>query len=94
MKNGRDWAVKKQVMEEQGLETSNEGILQRWSRNGEIARARGHLLHYTCEQFVNGRPIEEPFSPEFAQAKVLYEHLLAQGLEPFRAEVNLWGSQH
>jgi hypothetical protein len=38
---------------------------------------------------VNGRFIEEPHSPEFAQAALLYEHLLAKGLTPYRAEVNL-----
>ncbi len=39
---------------------------------------------------VNGGQVEEPHSPEFAQAKAIYEHLLGpMGLAPFRAEVNL-----
>ena len=41
---------------------------------------------------VNGNLIEEPHSPEFAQAKAIYEYLLTMGLTPFRAEVNLLGA--
>jgi len=89
MKNGREWEQKKAALEEQSLGTEDEDILQRWQRNGEVARARGHLLHWQCEQMVNGSLIEEPHSPEFSQAKAIYEHLLAMGLSPFRAEVNM-----
>ena len=90
MKNGKDWDQKKAGLEEQSLGTDDEDILQRWQNNGEIARARGHLLHWQSEQMVNGSLVEEPHSPEFAQAKAIYEHLLGpMGLAPFRAEVNL-----
>ena len=56
MKAGRDWATKKAILESQGLGTEDDDFLQRWSRNGEIARSRGHLLHYqagieTCLPF-------------------------------------------
>ena len=50
MKCGRDWEMKKALLENQGLDTQDESILGRWQRNGEIARARGHLLHYQAEQ--------------------------------------------
>ena len=39
---------------------------------------------------VNGREVEEPHSPEFSQAAAIYKSLLASGLRPFRAEVNLF----
>ena len=89
MRHGREWETKKAAFEEQGVATEGDGILKAWERNGDIARSRGHLLHYQAEQMVNGRSIETPWSPEFAQAAALYEHLLSKGLEPFRAEVNL-----
>ena len=90
MKTGRDWETKKLEMESQKLGTSDEDILVRWESNGEIARARGTLLHYHCEQMMNGKLIEEPHSPEFKQATQIYERLLGIGLKPFRAEVNLF----
>ena len=49
MKAGRDWEMKKAVLEEQGLSTEDADILERWSFNGEVARARGTLLHWHCE---------------------------------------------
>ena len=90
MKSGRDWEAKRAALEEQGLGTSDEDFLQRWERNGEVARARGHLLHWQAEQMCNGRPVEEPHSLEFKQACQIYERLLERGMRPFRAEVNLF----
>ena len=90
MKAGRDWETKKMEMESQNLSTNDDDIIQRWEFNGEIARARGTLLHFHCEQMMNGKVIEEPHSPEFEQAKHIYKHLLGQGLKPYRAEVNLF----
>ena len=52
MKGGRDWHIKRAALEEQGLGTDDRAILDRWRDNGEIARARGHLLHHQCEQMV------------------------------------------
>jgi hypothetical protein len=89
MMHSREWELKKAALEERGVTTEGDGILKSWERNGEIARARGHLLHYQAEQMVNGREIEEPHSEELVQATALYEHLRSKGLEPYRAEVNL-----
>ena len=89
MRHSREWELKKATLEEKGVSTEGDGILKSWERNGEIARARGHLLHYQAEQMVNGREIEEPHSEELVQATALYEHLRSKGLEPYRAEVNL-----
>jgi hypothetical protein len=46
MRHGRAWEQKKAALEEKGVSTQGDGILRSWERNGEIARARGHLLHY------------------------------------------------
>jgi hypothetical protein len=88
MKNGIDWETKKLEFEETG--TSDIEIMKRWELNGEVARARGTLLHYHAEQMMNGEDIEEPYSPEFAQAKMIYGYLVEQGFEPYRAEVNIF----
>ena len=90
MKSGRDWEAKRTSLEEQGLGVENQDFLDRWNKNGEVARARGHLLHYQAEQMCNGLQVEEPHSPEFTQARQIYEHLLECGMRPFRAEVNLF----
>ncbi len=43
-----------------------------------IARARGQLFHYHIEQFLNGRTIEEPQSPELRQALVIHDEIRRQ----------------
>ena len=52
----------------------------------------GGRWHYHAEQMSNSRHIEAPHSKEFEQAQILYEHLLATGLTPYRAEVNLYSA--
>jgi len=91
MKNGANWESKRIIFEQSGVGTEDDAILRYWEQKGEVARARGTLLHYHCEQMVNGRTIELP-SKEFQQAQMLYQHLLSTGLTPFRAEVNLYSS--
>ena len=90
MKAGKYWGEKKAAFEAQGLGTEDADFLRRWAFNGEVARSRGHLLHYQAEQMCNGRQVQEPHSPEFQQARQIYARLLEKGLTPFRAEVNLF----
>jgi hypothetical protein len=52
MKGSPGWESKKAGLEDQGLGTGDEDILRRWEKNGQIARARGHLLHYHAEMMV------------------------------------------
>ena len=87
VKAGRQWPEKRVAFQEQGLGVEDADFLARWDLNGQVARARGHLLHWQAEQLCNGRPVEEPHSPEFQQALKIYNRLLAKGFEPFRAEV-------
>ena len=93
MRNGANWETKRATFEDMGVGTEVEDIVSYWERKGEVARARGTLLHFHCEQMVNGRPIQQPHSTEFQQAHALYEQLLAAGLKPFRAEVNLYSTK-
>ena len=92
MKNGPNWESKRIIFEDAGVGTEEHEIIKYWEFKGEVARARGTLLHYHAEQMVNGRTIELP-SKEFQQAKLLYEHLLSTGLKPFRAEINLYSNK-
>ena len=58
----RDWDVKREAMEQQGLGTSDEDIMARWRRNGEVQSKRGTLLHYHAECLLNGVEVDEPHS--------------------------------
>ena len=90
MKSGRDWEQKKYENESQGLSMDDDDILRRWKKNGQVASARGTLLHYHAEQMANGSEIEMPHSPEFTQANSLFDHLLGMGLRPFRTELSMF----
>ena len=83
----RDWDVKREAMEQQGLGTSDEDIMARWRRNGEVQSKRGTLLHYHAELLMNGIEVDEPHSPEFVQVRALYRALLLRGLTPHRTEL-------
>jgi len=85
MKTGNDWEMKKLEFED----ASDDAILKRWELKGQISRSRGTLLHFHCEQMMNGDIIENP-SPEFTQAQQIYEYILKQGFEPYQAEVNIF----
>ena len=54
-----------------------------------MQRARGQLLHYHAEQYLNGCAIEEPHSPEFRQVMRICEEVISQW-EVFRTEVCLY----
>ena len=59
-------ALRRMAPEKKGG-SSDEDILQMWKRNGEVARARGQLMHAQIESLLNGVEIEGPLSPELAQ---------------------------
>ena len=89
MKNGSKWQEKREAfLTEAGQEMEDDEIVELWKRRGNIASARGTLLHWHCELFLNSRTLELPHSPEFQQwlaiLDVLQNHL---GLRPFRTEV-------
>ena len=54
-----DWETKQlKFLKNDGEVMSDDEIAASWSRNGEIQRSRGQLLHYHCEQYLNGCKIE------------------------------------
>lgn len=65
-------------------------IREGWEHNGEVQRSRGQLLHYHCELLANGSPVPAPYSPEFEQARLIYEKLLSMGLRPYRTELSVF----
>ena len=83
----RDWDVKREAMEQQGMRTSDEDIMARWRRNGEVQSKRGTLLHYHAECLLNGVEVNEPQSPEFVQVRTLYRAFLLRGMTPHRTEL-------
>ena len=64
-----------------------DSVVALWTRNGEVQRARGQLLHFQADQLAQGREIDDPWSPELHQAHSILEALAASGLRPFRTEV-------
>ena len=65
MKAGRNWETKRlEFLKENGEEKTPDEIAHDWSRNGEVQRKRGTLLHFHAEQYLNGGyDIELPHSP-------------------------------
>ena len=64
-------------------------IAELWVRIGEVARARGQLMHFHLEQHANGREIERPHSPEFEQLKRLLDAAREQ-FEILRTELSVF----
>ena len=77
MKRGAEWEEKRAQLEEQGLGTTDDDFLERWSFNGKVQRSRRTLMHFHCECMVNGIEVELPHSTEFQQARLLYMKLLS-----------------
>ena len=68
MMEGWGWPENQhKYMNADGTIKSADEIVAAWAWHGEVQRARGTLLHYHAEQFLNGHTIEEPHSPEFRQ---------------------------
>ena len=49
-------------------------------------------MHFHCECLVNDIEVQEPHSPEFQQARLIYSELLAMGLRPFRSELSMYST--
>ena len=62
MKRGRNWDAKRAEMEQQGLGISDDEILARWNRNGNVQSKRGPVLHHHAECLMNGFAVEDPHS--------------------------------
>jgi hypothetical protein len=91
MKATPTWRGKCMSIAEEGLGTADEDFIERWQFNGKVQRARGYLLHFQAEAMVNGRCIALPWSPEFQQAKCIYEFVTREwGFRPLRTEVSIF----
>ena len=90
MREGKGWEGKRADLEASGFGTSDEDFIERWRFEGEVARARGTLLHYQAEQAANGRRVEEPHSPEFAMVLQCFVVFAGKGWTPYRTEVNIF----
>ena len=62
MKNGARWPEKRaSFMTDSGTEMSDGEIVQMWKRSGQIASARGTLLHWHCEMHL-AMPVQKSAS--------------------------------
>ena len=73
-----------------GLDATIDSVIALWTRNGEVQRARGQLLHFFADQLCQGRCIEEPWSPELRQAQRILATMASHGLHPYRSEVSIY----
>ena len=76
---------------DRGLVTESE-ITESWTRNGAVQSARGTLMHFQIEQYINRCQIEEPWSPEFQQFVTLFNGISDQ--QPFRTELSIFSSRY
>ena len=91
MQNGARWEVKRQLYtNDAGELLTPDEIVCKWARNGEVQRARGQLLHFHAEQFLNGCALEPPPSPEFRQFLAIHSSLLGEGLRIYRTELSVF----
>jgi len=91
MQQGRSWEIKReQYLKEDGQIMTADEIANSWAKNGDVQRARGQLLHYHAEQFLNGCEVEEPHSPEFKQFLQIYDVICSKGWQIFRTEFSLF----
>ena len=90
MKGSARWHHKHEEFMEDGVLMNDERIASLWAFRGEVARARGTLLHYHAECYLNGREIEEPHSAEFKQFLLIYDAVIRDKMEVYRTEVNIF----
>ncbi len=90
MKGGALWEDKQAEFMQDGVLMSDAAIASTWAFRGDVARARGTLLHYQAESFLNGREIEEPHSAEFQQFLLIYDAIIRDKMEVYRTEVNIF----
>ena len=92
MMEGPGWPERQhKFMSADGTIKTADEIVDAWARNGEAQRARGTLLHYHAEMFLNGFTIDGPHSPEFNQFCCFYaDTILGNGWEVYRTEATLF----
>ena len=57
MKGGARWEIKQTEFMQDGVLMSDAAIASTWAFRGEVARARGTLLHFQAESYLDGRVI-------------------------------------
>jgi ATP-dependent exoDNAse (exonuclease V) beta subunit len=90
MQESKCWETRRnEFLDGGGLLMSADAIAEQWQANGAAQRARGQLLHYHAEQYLNGRTIERPHSPEFIQVMALCS-LFAGRFQILRTELSIF----
>ncbi len=88
MRAGKRWKDKRlECLRADGSEMDDAEVADLRRERGDVASARGTLLHYHAEAWCNGRCIEGPWSPEFKMILLLAGALQELGFAPWRTEV-------
>ena len=92
MMEGPGWPERQHnFMNADGTIKTADEIVDAWARNGEAQRARGSLLHYHAEMFLNGYTVECPHSPEYKQFCRFYADIIMNhGWDVYRTEATLF----
>ena len=91
MKRGARWQEKREsFLTATGSDMEDSEIVGMWKSSGQVASARGTLLHWHAEMFLNGRRLEAPHSPEFKMFLAIFDVLRSWGLRPFRTELSMF----
>jgi hypothetical protein len=94
MRAGRNWCERELEFTRDGRVMTNDEIVALWCHRGKVASARGTLLHYHAETFLNNCIIEHPQSTEFQQLLEIVSWLVDAGWTPFRTELCLCSCQY
>ena len=91
MKGGARWQEKREsFLTATGTEMKDSEIVEMWRSSGQVASARGTLLHWHAEMHLNGRTVEHPQSPEFGMFLAILRVLQGWGLRVFRTELSMF----
>ena len=93
MRAGQGWSERQLEFTKDGQVMTNDEIVALWRRRGQVASARGTLVHFHAEMFLNGCVNEHPQSKEFQQLLEIIAWLRDDGWTPFRTELCLFSCQ-
>ena len=92
MQRSPNWTQRqKEFTKQDGFIMTPEEMAEAWNMNGRIQAARGTLMHYQIEQWLNGFEVPLPHSIEFkCFLRFAEDFLQARGLLPFRTEMSMF----
>jgi PD-(D/E)XK nuclease superfamily len=84
MVNSRNWPRPDYMVNEENRPMTVEEILDKWDKNGELARNQGTWMHYNIEKYLNGLDVVS--SEEMEYFLSFYREKMDGRVEPYRTE--------